>query len=301
MVGLVTGANGFLGQAIARRLEAEGWVVARAGRPEVELPSDAFSRVLVESAPSLVVHCAGPASVANSVDDPRADRRGSVGVLTTMLGELRGLASPPRLLLLSSAAVYGQPTVLPVAETARLRPMSPYGAHRAECEELVAASGLPFAVLRVFSAYGAGLRRQLLWDICLKALARAEILALFGSGDETRDFVHADDVAAAVAVVARDRGTPAFLNVASGSETTVRTVAERLLAQLPGDPGRLRFTSGVRPGDPSRWCADVTRLHDLGWSPRVSLDSGLREYARWAQEDLAGAQQLASAGPSGAE
>src|SRR5207248_3256916 len=125
----------------------------------------------------------------------------------------------------SSAAVYGQPDRLPVGETAPLRAISPYGEHRVVCETLLRDSGLPAVVARVFSAYGEGLRRQVLWDICAKAINSAEV-ALDGTGDESRDFVHAEDVAAAVVVLIRkaDFGGEPY-NVATGVETRIGELA----------------------------------------------------------------------------
>jgi len=279
---LVTGAFGFLGSAISTGLERDGWTVVRTGRPRTEIPSPAFESLLERSEPSLVVHCAGPASVPASVADPEADRRGSVDVLSSVLDRLAALSVPPRVLLISSAAVYGQPERLPVRETDPLTPISPYGRNRVACESLVReyASVAPAAALRVFSAYGEGLARQLLWDVSQKALARKP-LVLAGTGKESRDFIHADDVAQAVACVARrePRDTEIY-NVATGRQLTVAELAALLLAAL-GIEGEVSFSGRARPGDPERWQADVSRIGSLGFEPAVAIGEGVRRYAAW--------------------
>ena len=287
MVALVTGAAGFIGRHAAERLALGGWKVVGAGRPEVELPSPEFDSLLRDTAPELVVHCAGPASVPASVNDPAADRTGAVDVVDALLESVTSLPRTPRVILISSAAVYGDPAELPVREDHPLRPVSPYGEHRAAAEQLVherCASGqLRGAVLRVFSAYGVGLRRQLLWDICLKA-ARAPVVELAGTGDESRDFVHVEDVARAIAATARRADfTGEIYNVASGQATTVREVAELLLA---GTDAQACFTGVRRPGDPLHWRADVTRLASLGHVPRVAFVDGARAFATWARRVL---------------
>lgn len=278
MTVLVTGRNGFLGSHIASRLAQAGGRVVGAGRPEVEIPSAAFDRLVAAEQPSLVVHCAGPASVPASLADPAADRAGAVSVLEALLDRL----GSARLVLVSSAAVYGQPDRLPVSEDAALAPVSPYGRHRVEAERLALDSGVPLAIARVFSAYGEGLRRQVLWDVAQRTLAGGPV-ELSGTGEETRDFVHAQDVAGAIAAIA-DRG--AFegetINVGTGVETSVADLAELIVREL-GD-GEIRFTGDARPGDPARWRADVTRLRSLGFEPSIAIENGARAYARWVRD-----------------
>lgn len=270
---------------MVRRLEADGHEVAGAGRPEMELPSPAFGELVERTAPELVVHTAAPASVAGSIDDPEGDRRGSVGVLEAVLEALGGLPRPPRLVFMGSAAVYGQPESLPVSESHPLAPVSPYGTHRVECEDVLRRSGVPSVSLRVFSAYGEGLRRQVLWDICRKAVEEGAV-ELAGTGDETRDFVHVSDIAGAVASVAE---TAAFegeaYNVGTGEATTIRALAEVLTSSLEGEVP-VSFSGRSRPGDPDRWQADPGRLRGLGWHPAVRLEDGAADYARWARTEL---------------
>ena len=277
MTTLVTGHRGFLGGYIARRLREQGEHVVGAGRPDVELPSQQFGELLARSRAGLVVHCAGPASVPRSIEDPSGDRQGSVEVLRTLLPQL----GSTRLLLVSSAAVYGDPDWLPVSEDAPLAPVSPYGVHRAEAEKLALQSGVPVVIARVFSAYGERLRRQVLWDIARRTLAGGPV-QLSGTGEETRDFVHARDVAAAIGAIA---GRAAFegeiVNIGTGVETPIVRLAELITTELGG--GDVRFTGAVRPGDPARWRADISRLRALGFEPATSIEDGVRAYARWVR------------------
>lgn len=275
MVILVTGHRGFLGSRILDHLAAEGWHVVGAGRPEVEIPSPAFDALLEATGPDVVVHAAGPASVGASLADPDADRRGSVGVLE---GLIEQLGHTP-LVLVSSAAVYGDAASLPIGEAAPLRPISPYGRHRLECEEILSRRASRGAVLRVFSAYGEGLRRQVLWDICRRA--QAGPVELSGTGAESRDFVHVSDVAEAVATVVRQQafGGKTF-NVASGGETTVARLAALLVEGL-GLRREISFSGARREGDPGRWRADIERICRLGFRPRVSIEDGAARYAAW--------------------
>jgi len=294
---LVTGACGFLGSRIASQLAATGYRVVGLDREigraprgvecrAMSLPDDALADVLAAEAPSLVVHTAGPASVVGSVVDPLADFEGSVRVHAHLLDAVRRSAPDARVIALSSAAVYGNPVSLPIAENAPLAPISPYGHHKVMCEVLMReyadVYSMNTCVLRIFSAYGAGLRRQLLWDVCEKASQGT--VRLFGTGEETRDFIHADDVARAVLVLAH---AAAFegeaYNAAAGVETSVRELVTTLVGEIaPGAP--IEFSGEVRAGDPLRWRADISAIRALGFEPSLSLDDGLAEYAAWYRD-----------------
>jgi UDP-glucose 4-epimerase len=290
VVALVTGHHGFLGQYICTRLRAEGWQVVGAGRPEIEIHSSQFDEFLSRVSPELIVHCAGPASVPSSIADPTADLEGSATVLARVLEGASELPRSARVILISSAAVYGQPTRLPVAETTPVAPISPYGFNRVATElvlrEFHELYDVPGVVLRVFSAYGEGLRRQILWDICRQALTDGTV-RLFGTGAESRDFVHAGDVAAAVALVARHGAfSGEAYNVASGTETTIRELADLLNEEIGGGASIL-FSGTPRVGDPLNWNADIGKIEALGFRPKLPIEEGARAYGRWAKEQLA--------------
>lgn len=293
---LVTGALGFLGRRVVAEFADHGYRVVgldmctqvdpAAGLSDYRqaaLPSDELADLLRSERPDVVVHAAGPASVGASIDDPAADFEGSVGVLFGVLGAVRSHSPEARFVTLSSAAVYGDPGTLPIGEDAPMAPVSPYGFHKAQCESLIAefhkVYGIRGSSVRIFSAYGEGLRRQLLWDVCAKAEQGS--VRLFGTGEESRDFIHADDVALAVRLVAERAPMAAEVyNVASGTETTVRRIAEGLVSFLaPGTP--VSFSGTARPGDPLRWRADISRMQALGFEPRVALSDGLEAYCRW--------------------
>lgn len=290
---LVTGAAGFLGGYIARELSDAGWEVAGLDRVgggaelkilHMELPSEDLLQLVTETAPALVVHTAGPASVSDSIARPRADFANSVPIFFDVLDAVRVAAPSCRVVLLSSAAVYGEPQSLPITEDQPLRPLSPYGYHKMLCErlneEFSRIYGLKTCALRIFSAYGSGLRRQVLWDVCCKARCGGRV-ELFGTGEETRDFVHVSDVATAVRAVAERAACDGeAYNVATGMGTSIRHLAELLVAAL-GSRTEVRFSGVDRRGDPHGWSADITRLVKLGWRPTVDIERGVADYAQW--------------------
>lgn len=233
-----------------------------------------------------IVFAAGPADVQQSFADPVADFRQQALPLLNVLEESRLLSRPPGVLLVSSAAVYGNPAANPVSEETLARPISPYGFHKLHQEmlldEYAALYNLPTAKARVFSTFGPGLRHLAVWDITNRALRGQN--QLWGTGGESRDYLHVIDVASALEHVAR---TSAFkgevVNIASGRETAIAQLAAIIFDEM-GLTAPPVFDGSQLSGSPARWRADVSRLADLGFAPQVALERGLRETVRWIRQ-----------------
>jgi UDP-glucose 4-epimerase len=293
---LLTGAAGFLGRHIARQFAADGWSVvgldvvapenALRGNgieyTQLALPSARLGEIVAVVEPTACLHCAGRASVPLSMEDPTADFHGNVVLVMDLLDALRRHSPRCQFTLLSSAAVYGNPVRLPVTENDAVAPLSPYGFHKRQAELLVEEYA---RVYGIFSAYGPGLRRQVVWDIC-ERLLRQGTLQLSGTGAESRDFVHAADIAAALIIIAQSAAEPgAVYNLGTGQETSIAELADRLRETL-GISGRTEFDGIQRAGDPLNWCADIGRISALGFTPKVSIESGLAQTAAWVRAEL---------------
>ncbi len=298
---LVTGAGGFLGSHFCRHFLQAGHKVWACGRNlalkaslggwasiegtiELELPSPRFARKLATIQPDLLVHCASSASVPLSMKDPRSDLRQSTGVYGDILEAVRMESPRTEVMLLSSAAVYGQPHRIPTSEDEPPAPVSPYGFHKWMCEllsrEYAEIYGIRTTNLRIFSAYGEGLCKQIVFDTLAK-LADPSIreIEFFGTGDETRDFLHANDIAQAVLRI-HESGSTGTFNVGSGASTSIRTLVGMIHSRAASSKP-FRFGGQSRPGDPDRWCADISRLSSTGFAPTVDLEEGIDRVANW--------------------
>ena len=198
------------------------------------------------------------------------------------------LSSPRcRFIFLSSAAVYGNPDVLLVKESDALaRPLSPYGYHKLQgeivCDEFSKIYGMNTASVRIFSAYGPGLRRQVIWDIYQKSQNDKHFI-LQGTGDESRDFIHAIDIANAIGCIATHAPMEGeAYNVANGFEVKIRDLAEMVLSNVSYQ-GTLEFDGIIPRGVPRNWCSDISKVNRLGFEPVIPLNRGVENFIKWAE------------------
>ena len=300
---LITGVAGFLGRYVARQFAKDGWRVVGIDNASPEnaqlssgtlyhrmrLPSPSLADLMRAMPPEACVHCAGRASVPFSMADPASDFRDNTVLTFELLDALRREAPQCRTLFLSSAAVYGNPASLPIAETHRTAPLSPYGYHKLQCEmlceEFFRIYGLPTASVRIFSAYGPGLRRQVVWDVCERVLTTGA-LTLHGTGQESRDFIHASDIARALSLLAdKAPAQGETYNLATGREATIAEIAEVLVTSLLSDAKPV-FDGQATAGNPLHWRADIGQIRALGFEPHIALEQGLRTVATWCAAEL---------------
>ncbi len=293
---LVIGSEGFIGRHALTAFQQQGWQVAGCDIVYTALSDhyeyhrvDAFSmdyhEVIRQFQPDVCLNASGSASVAFSFEHPTLDFNSNVVAVQRQLEAIRKEKADCHYLHLSSAAVYGNPSELPVAEQAKGAPMSPYGFHKQVSETLITEYARLFdlkaTIFRIFSAYGRELRKQLFWDIYQKIRARPEVLILSGTGQETRDFIHVADVCQALGLVIRqpEKGT-GIINVANGKAVSIHEAVQTFLTY--NSPGtRLEFNGQRRIGDPLYWEADIQRLKNLGYRTSVPLTDGLSQVADW--------------------
>lgn len=297
---LVTGGLGFIGRHVCRHFGSRGHRVIGIGHgtaSEVEIREMGLSRwhsgdVSCEALAAfaepidLIVYCAGSGLVGDSFRDPEAEFRKSVGAAVEVLDFARHQAVRPRVVVLSSAAVYGIVEHLPIPEDAPLNPISPYGksklAIEQRCQEYGRKDGLEIAIVRLFSVYGEGLRKQLFWDACRKFSRQDGRFG--GGGDERRDWLHIDDVVRLIdAAAARASGAVSIVNGGSGTSVRVRDALTQLRELWSASAPELTFSGVPRQGDPPGYEADITRARALDWAPRRDFASGLADYVAWAR------------------
>jgi UDP-glucose 4-epimerase len=300
---LIAGAAGFIGRIVSRYFSERGWntigidsipcenapVMHLFEYHQIHLPHKSIEGILKENCPDVVINSSGRSSVPLSFHNPEADFMGNTVLTQYLLDACRTNSPESTFINISSAAVYGNPRRLPVGEDAEPAPISPYGFHKLVseliCREYSEIFSMRAASVRIFSAYGPGLRRQVLWDICQKALSSQHI-TLQGTGRESRDFIHAYDIARAFEVLAESAPMNGEVyNLGSGQETTISELSSLLLGFLDYK-GELSFDGHVPKGAPLKWKADIEKISLLGFAPSIPLKQGAEAFALWCRSEF---------------
>jgi UDP-glucose 4-epimerase len=303
---LVTGTAGFIAGHLARRLVADGHEVTgldlhpRDDQPFESVVADvrdaeALARLCRERRPELVFHLAAQASVSVSMREPDLDVE--VNVLGTIrLAQAAAEAGARRFVFASTGgALFGQPEVLPASEDTPLQPASVYGASKLAAERylqlLAPGWDLEVAVVRPANVYGpeqnphgeAGVIA-----IFTRRMLSNEPVTIFGTGEDTRDYVYVDDIVEAF-VRAADAQAAATALAGTGEETSTNRIFE-LTARAAGYE-RPPEHGPPRAGDIQAIALDASRARELwGWRPQVSLDDGIERTVDWFRETQGSAE-----------
>lgn len=293
---LITGANGFIGRYVAKKYSEEFHVIGLGhGKWDAEeytqwgidewYCDDVTMASLCRCAKNVdvIVHCAGSGSVGFSMSNPMLDFERTVWTTHYILEYIRLYSPNTKLIYPSSAAVYGNCKQMPIKEDAVLQPISPYGVHKKIVEDLCRMYSdvykLNIVVMRLFSVYGDGLCKQLLWDACNKIANNNNVF--WGTGQESRDFIHVTDVAEAMLLAcSHDQSNFKIVNLASGTSTSIQMLLSELFRSY-GTDLRPCFGGEVNEGNPVHYWADITRMNNWGWKPKKDLSDGIEEYVRW--------------------
>lgn len=304
---LVTGGAGFIGANLVEALIRDNEVAVvddlSTGFAENVHPDARFSqmsildeRFLAEVTsfrPEAVVHLAAQASVNASIADPRKDWLVNVEGTEAVARAARECGARV-VISASSAAVYGVPAELPVRESRRKLPTSPYGRSKLAAEEVLAGelsvAGVDFASFRFSNVYGPRQNSQGEGGavaIFASRLARGEELVVFGDGGQTRDFVFVADVVDSICLALKTKARlcegggdgPAY-NISTGAQTSITRLIEAL-SHISGVQARVSYAPAI-PGDIRHSVLDAHKADSIfGWEARIPLETGLEATFAW--------------------
>ena len=314
MRALVTGAAGFVGSHLGKRLGEAGFHVVgvdsvtdyydtaikraniegaiESGLEFVEADLNTADLASLLDGVDVVFHLAGQPGVRSSWGfEFSTYTRENIEATQRLLEACRGRPDLKRLVYASSSSVYGNAERYPTRETDRPQPVSPYGVTKLAAEHLctlyAANFGLPTVSLRFFTVYGPGQRPDMAFTRFTKAAVRGEEITVYGTGEQVRDFTYVGDVVEANLLAATTDVAPGtVLNVAGGSHTTVNEV----LAIIEGLTGAKVPVERIEAvvGDVLRTGGDTTAITTvLGWKPIVSLEEGIARQLEWASRVFA--------------
>jgi dTDP-glucose 4,6-dehydratase/UDP-glucose 4-epimerase len=292
---IIIGAQGFIGSNAAKYFKELGHEVWGCGVSEspdeknyfqVERFFPDYNNIFKLQQFDICINASGSPGVAFSMEHPQDDFRMNVSNVYALLNAIRIYNPECKFVNLSSAAVYGSPDLLPIREDTNLEPLSPYGYHKMLTEQIVnefhQIFNMPTCSFRIFSAYGPGIKKQLLWDIYQKAMNSEDgYVNLFGKGNETRDFIYITDLLCAINLaLSQCEFKGEVYNLGSGNETTIKEVAS-LFLEIINPLIKLNFNNIQKPGDPLFWKADIRKLTKYNFKTVISLKEGLNLYYQW--------------------
>jgi UDP-glucose 4-epimerase len=305
---LVVGGSGFIGYNLSGELVARGAKVAVASRgitiPAGRYPSSvesvrldlcdpaSFGRALHDR--DIVFIVAGATGAVRSISCPVEDLRSNLAGQLNLLEALRQLPKYPRIILAGTRLVYGIAQRLPVDEAHPTNPTSAYGVHKLTAEKYHLLfhhlHGLPTTVTRITVGYGpyAPLTNTAygVVNTFSGSLIRGEPITVYGSGEQTRDFVYIDDVVDALLRLGMcDQAIGQAFNIGHGRPITLAALAEALIRVAgQGSVVHVPWPADAEKVETGNFYADTTLLSRVtGWAPRMPLEEGLArvlEYLR---------------------
>jgi len=300
---LITGSNGFIGSHLSKYFSVKNYHIYGVSKYPIEklnlpyfkeniicdLLGEEVKDLLKKIQPDYIFHCAGNSSIKNSIKNPLNDFQNNSYLTYEFLNLIRQFTPSSKFYFFSSAAVYGDPEILPIKENHNLNPISPYGFHKLlsehMCIEFSKLYSLKTVILRIFSAYGAGLRRQIFYDLMNKFVNDEEIL-LKGTGKESRDFINVFDICKAIELIMAAKSNQfEIYNIANGEEITIKNIACLFSNYLDSNKA-IKFDNKNNFGMPLNWKADITKLKNIGFKKNIQFPSGIKDYILWFNNDI---------------
>lgn len=292
---LITGVNGFIGTHCYNYFLSKGDNVYG-----IDIfPSDkkncitgSITKNLLESfnvSFDLIIHLAGSGSVSQTNKNPLEEEKNTIGSTQEILNFIKEKCNSAKLLYASSAAVYGNNYNSRINENEKTEPFSTYGIHKLKVEQLLKTANenlnLNICIIRFFSVYGEGLKKQVLWDFSNRLLNNFEKpeIQCFGTGEELRDFVHISDVVRMFDFASNLESTFEILNCGTGVKKSIKSILNEISLNL-NYKGNLIFENCIQPGNPLYLVSDISKTSNLGYKTKVKFEDGLKKYIYWVKE-----------------
>jgi GDP-4-dehydro-6-deoxy-D-mannose reductase len=294
---LITGGRGFVGTWLADHLRQLGDQVVVIDR-EVDVTDPAALLAAVsDAAPDAIYHLAALTHVGQSWDEPLRVLEVNVIGTGVVLAAARQCGTDPKVLVTSSAEVYGavtDPSRLPLTEESKTAPLTPYAASKLAAEALIAQAwlghGQHVITVRPFNHIGPGQSPNFAVPALAKRIVEAEVSGTptipVGNLEARRDFTDVRDVVRAYRLLIDSGDAGAVYNVCSGRDVSIRQIADSLLGlagtslEFETDPSLVRPVEvPVLRGDPGRL------TETTGWKPEIPLDQTLADvFAYWREQ-----------------
>lgn len=301
---LLLGGGGFIGRAVAVHLRERGNEVHAIMRSNRSDMPDGISVHAggMENIPLLrnllprmdaVIHLASATTPGISRDAPALEARLNLAPTLAFVEELQRHPSSRLVFLSSGGTIYGNPGSANTPESAPPQPLSYYGAGKLAIEEFLRCfariTGTPVTILRPSNVYGQGQPLYQGFAVIRTMLQHAldgTSMSIWGDGSVVRDFIHVDDVVAAVECILSNRTSAGTYNVGAGQGHSLNELAE-IVSRIAGQPLHVKYEP-ARAIDVQRIVLDASSMQDhFEWKPRIALEDGIAAMWRWLKASSA--------------
>ena len=289
---LIIGSNGFIGKSLYNHLSSFYNVY---GVDVVESNQKNFSQINsiseIENLEGInsfdfIINASGSTDVKRSNELPLNDFEKNTLNVYEILSIIKLKNPESKFINISSGAVYGNKNSAAI-ETDKLNPVSTYGFNKkiAEniCEHFYNQFKISSYSLRIFSAYGPGLKRQLFWDLYEKSLKTNQI-ELYGDSTDYRDFIYIDDICQFIKIII-DKNISGYhvFNLSTGLLTTIES-AVKIFFNILDKNLKYSFSGNSIQGYPKGVFADISKAKKFGFAPKYTLEQGLKKTIEWIKE-----------------
>ena len=286
---LITGVHGFIGKKVFDQIKYKDIRgIGRAKSKNVRIKSKKVSNknitiknlLKLNFSPDVIIHCAGSSSVGFSIENPYLDYVKNVQTTKIILDFIKKQKKEIRLIFLSSAAVYGNSCSF---YSKKLRPISIYGKNKLKSEKILIKNSSRYnyklIILRVYSVYGIGLRKQLLWDACNKIKRNNN--EFYGSGKEVRSWININDLVKYIIYFTFVKNIKYKIIDISGNDTLNNYEFLKKVFKIFNFKKTISFNNIIKIGDPKRQIFNNKKVKSLKLKPKINLNTGLVEYIKW--------------------
>ena len=298
---LVTGGAGFIGSNLVDKLVKEGLRTViidnllTGNSKNLNLTSEFYnidicdeevSNVFEKEKPEIVFHCAAQIDLRKSVENPAEDAKINILGSLNILENCRKYGIEKVIFASTGGAIYGDASIIPATEDCFEYPLSPYGIDKLAVEKYLnyyyKIFGLPFVSLRFANVYGPRQNSKgeagVVAIFCDKMLSGGQPI-IFGNGEQTRDFVYAEDVVDAL-ILAMNSKKIGIFNIGSAKETDINDIFEKIKKITNCDCGEIHIPAKI--GEQKRSCLSYLKAKkELGWEPKYNLEKGLEKTVKW--------------------
>lgn len=296
---LITGSNGYIARHIAKKLKKKNFNVYGIGRSKWVKKDynkwgylDHINGKLTKKNLSkynfkfdFIIHCAGSGLVGFS---RIVDFNNNVKSTISLLEYIQKTQNKTKIIFMSSYAIYGNGFKYPVSEKFSTKPSSIYAINKKKAENLLLdfsrKYSLDLMILRIASLYGDGLKKQLIYDACLKI--SKGLFNFYGTGKEKRDFIHISDLVNIIEYFClKGFFSTNIINCGSGKGRQIKDVLE-LISSCFNVRNKIIFNKKKLNSNPLNLISNIKRLKRFGIEPNKNFRVGVKQYVKWFKENI---------------